>query len=90
MSPSRPVPDVPGPGQESVWGYPRPPRVERTDETVEIPLYWHAWKAPSHRLARLTDAVVAAAASALRPVHAGGDSSLPAAPRLLARSPRGM
>jgi uncharacterized protein (DUF427 family) len=24
----RPVPDKPGPGQESVWDYPRPPRLE--------------------------------------------------------------
>lgn len=32
------VPVVPGPGQESVWDYPRPPRVEPTDETVEIRL----------------------------------------------------
>jgi uncharacterized protein (DUF427 family) len=28
--------EEPGPGQESVWDYPRPPRVEPTDETVEI------------------------------------------------------
>ena len=33
-----PTPDQPGPGQESVWDYPRPPRVEPTDETVEIRL----------------------------------------------------
>jgi uncharacterized protein (DUF427 family) len=26
----------PGPGQESVWDYPRPPRVESTDKTVKI------------------------------------------------------
>lgn len=26
----------PGPGQESVWDYPRPPRVERTAKHVEI------------------------------------------------------
>jgi uncharacterized protein (DUF427 family) len=25
---SRPVPEVPGPGQESVWDYPRPPALE--------------------------------------------------------------
>ena len=25
MSSPWPVPDVPGPGQESVWDYPRPP-----------------------------------------------------------------
>jgi uncharacterized protein (DUF427 family) len=32
----RPTPEVPGPGQESVWDYPRPPRVEPTPETVEV------------------------------------------------------
>ena len=26
------------PGQESVWDYPRPPRVEPTDELVEVVL----------------------------------------------------
>ncbi len=26
----------PGPGQESVWDYPRPPRVEQTTEVVEV------------------------------------------------------
>ena len=31
-----PVPDTPGPGQESVWGYPRPPRVEPSAESVEV------------------------------------------------------
>ena len=30
------MPDPPGPGQESVWDYPRPPRVEPTGERVEI------------------------------------------------------
>ncbi len=34
----RPVPDRPGPGQESVWDYPRPPRLERTDELVIVTL----------------------------------------------------
>ena len=34
----RPSPDQPGPGQESVWDYPRPPRVEPSSETVEITL----------------------------------------------------
>lgn len=29
---------VPGPGQESVWDYPRPPRVEPSDERVVIRL----------------------------------------------------
>ena len=26
----------PGPGQESVWDYPRPPRIEPTDELVQV------------------------------------------------------
>jgi uncharacterized protein (DUF427 family) len=34
----RPVPEVPGPGQESVWDYPRPPRVEPTGEHVVVRL----------------------------------------------------
>jgi uncharacterized protein (DUF427 family) len=29
---------APGPGQESVWEYPRPPRVERTSERVVVRL----------------------------------------------------
>jgi uncharacterized protein (DUF427 family) len=31
-------PEKPGPGQESVWDYPRPPRLEPSVETVEIRL----------------------------------------------------
>jgi len=31
-------PEEPGPGQESVWDYPRPPRVETSSELVEITL----------------------------------------------------
>jgi uncharacterized protein (DUF427 family) len=31
-----PVPIKPGPGQESVWDYPRPPRVERTDRHLRV------------------------------------------------------
>jgi uncharacterized protein (DUF427 family) len=34
----RPTPQRPGPGQESVWDYPRPPRVEPTDSVVDIRL----------------------------------------------------
>jgi uncharacterized protein (DUF427 family) len=34
----RPHPEKPGPGQESVWDYPRPPRVDPSDEVVEV---WH-------------------------------------------------
>jgi uncharacterized protein (DUF427 family) len=32
----RPQPIVPGPGQESVWDYPRPPRVDRCISPVRI------------------------------------------------------
>lgn len=31
-----PTPIPPRPGQESVWSYPRPPRSERTDKTIEV------------------------------------------------------
>ena len=30
------VPDAPGPGQESVWDYPRPPRVEPVAERLRV------------------------------------------------------
>jgi uncharacterized protein (DUF427 family) len=32
------TPEKPGPGQESVWDYPRPPRVEPSTELVEVVL----------------------------------------------------
>ena len=32
----KPVPIVPAPGQESVWEYPRPPRLERSPKHIEI------------------------------------------------------
>jgi uncharacterized protein (DUF427 family) len=32
----RPTPDVPGPGQESVWDYPRPPAIDAGDELVIV------------------------------------------------------
>jgi uncharacterized protein (DUF427 family) len=34
----RPAPDPVAPGQESVWDYPRPPRVERVERRVTIEL----------------------------------------------------
>lgn len=34
----RPTPDPIAPGQESVWDYPRPPRVERVDARVTVDL----------------------------------------------------
>ena len=33
---ARPVAEPPGPGQESAWDYPRPPRVEPSHERVEV------------------------------------------------------
>jgi uncharacterized protein (DUF427 family) len=33
-----PKPDMPGPGQESVWHYPRPPRLERFDGSITVEL----------------------------------------------------
>ena len=32
----RPVPDAPGPGQESVWDYPRPAIAERTPKRLQV------------------------------------------------------
>jgi uncharacterized protein (DUF427 family) len=32
----RPQRITPGPGQESVWDYPRPPRLERTDRLIQV------------------------------------------------------
>jgi uncharacterized protein (DUF427 family) len=32
------TPEQPGPGQESVWDYPRPPRLEQSTELVEVVL----------------------------------------------------
>jgi uncharacterized protein (DUF427 family) len=37
-SPGHPTPVQPGPGQESVWDYPRPPRVEATGARVVVRL----------------------------------------------------
>lgn len=33
---ARPVPVPPGPGQESVWDYPRPPRLEPVPERIRV------------------------------------------------------
>ena len=38
MNLSHPTPERPGPGQESVWDYPRPPRLERTTQEIEVVL----------------------------------------------------
>ena len=41
MASSRKSPVTPGPSQESVWDYPRPPRVEHTTEHVVLELGGH-------------------------------------------------
>jgi uncharacterized protein (DUF427 family) len=33
-----PAPTAPGPGQESVWDYPRPPRIEPTQRRIRVEL----------------------------------------------------
>ncbi|MGA8847607.1 MAG: DUF427 domain-containing protein [Nocardioides sp.] len=35
---SRPTPIKPGPGQESVWDYPRPPRLEASTASIQVVL----------------------------------------------------
>jgi uncharacterized protein (DUF427 family) len=37
----RPVPDPPGPGQRSVWDFPRPPALERSGEHVVVRFAGH-------------------------------------------------
>jgi uncharacterized protein (DUF427 family) len=32
----RPTPQIPGPGQESVWDYPRPPRLEPVSKRIQV------------------------------------------------------
>ena len=44
----RPVPEQPGPGQESVWDYPRPPRLETSAEQVEVELGGRVIATTSH------------------------------------------
>lgn len=53
--------------------------VTLTDDVVDIPLHWHVWKVPSHRLERLNDAIVQAARGGLRPLR--GTSLSPRPPR---------
>ena len=44
----RPVPEQPGPGQESVWDYPRPPHLETSAEQVEVELGGRVIATTSH------------------------------------------
>ncbi|MCP5095084.1 MAG: DUF427 domain-containing protein [Chloroflexi bacterium] len=44
----------PGPGQESVWDYPRPPRVEETDKHVQV-VFNEVVIADTHRAKRVLE-----------------------------------
>lgn len=50
----RPERIEPGPGQESVWDYPRPPRLERSDAHVEV-RHADAVVADTHRAWRMLE-----------------------------------
>ncbi|MFM9105498.1 MAG: DUF427 domain-containing protein [Chloroflexota bacterium] len=50
----RPLPDPAGPGQESVWTYPRPPRCEPSSRHVEV-LYQGVRIAGSRRAVRVLE-----------------------------------
>jgi len=50
----RPEPIQPGPGQESVWNYPRPPKVEASDKHVRI-IFNHELIADTHRAKRILE-----------------------------------
>ncbi len=64
--------------------------VALSEETVDVALYWHSWKAPSHRLRRLTEAVVRAAGAGLRPLPEKGHRAAVATTRPVVPSRRGM
>lgn len=50
----KPVPISPAPGQESVWNYPRPPRIELTDRHVQV-LFNGVTIADSHNCVRVLE-----------------------------------
>ncbi len=50
----RPEPISPGPGQESVWDYPRPPRLETVDKHIRI-IFNHELVADTHRAKRILE-----------------------------------
>lgn len=49
-----PEPVEPGPGQESVWGYPRPPRVEETSRHIRV-VFNDVTVAETHRAKRVLE-----------------------------------
>jgi len=50
----RPTPISPGPHQESVWDYPRPPRLEATDKHIKI-VFNNELIANTHRAQRILE-----------------------------------
>jgi uncharacterized protein (DUF427 family) len=50
----RPQPHKPGPGQESVWDYPRPPRLEATNKQIQI-IFNGIMIANTHRAYRILE-----------------------------------
>jgi uncharacterized protein (DUF427 family) len=74
---ARPVPHSAGPGQESVWDYPRPPRLERTSSTIEVILGGTSVIRTTHAFRVLETShppvyylpVAEFAAASLRPAH---------------------
>lgn len=50
----RPEPISPGPGQESVWDYPRPPRLEDVTKHIRI-IFNHERIADTHRAKRILE-----------------------------------
>lgn len=51
---TRPKPILPGPGQESVWDYPRPPRLELTSKHIQV-LFNGVTIADTHRAYRVLE-----------------------------------
>jgi len=61
-----PKPDTPGPGQESVWDYPRPPRLEGFTGSITVELGGHTIASttqPSPDFAPITGAIAVMAAA---------------------------
>ena len=50
----RPLPEKPGPGQESVWDYPRPPRVVETSKHIRV-VFNGVTIAETHRAKRVLE-----------------------------------
>ena len=79
------MPETPGPGQESVWDYPRPPRLERTASAAS------RWCSAAWCVARTADALRVLETSHPPTYYLPGPASSTAAcgPRRAARSASG-